>query len=303
MENNRDYDVLVVGSGPGGKHAAIAAAHLGKKVCIIERKPRLGGVSLQSGTIPSKALREAAYLHSRFASKGMRQALSGSLKQTDNQRFLQEAVRFKNTLVEKQESILLHQLMRNGVSVIPGEAKFTDPHTLEIHKKNNQTEKLTADFIVLAAGSRPRRPTDIPFDKELVLDSTSALNLERVPDSMIIVGGGVIACELATLFAPLGAQVTIIDSHPYLLDYLDRDITTNLGEHMQDMKINLHMLTKVKSISRNDQHVTVITDSESHGEQTFVSSHLIYAMGREPNAATLCRKMLILKLKTTPAPG
>ncbi len=278
-----NYDVLVIGSGPGGKHAAIAAAHIGKKVGIIERKPKLGGVSLQTGTIPSKALREAAFLKSRFAAKGMRRALVGSLK-ISNREFLQEAILTKDNIIDKQESVLLNHLMRNGVSIIPGEAKFVDSHTLEIIDLNNKTDQLSADFIILATGSRPRRPKDVPFDKKRVLDSTSILKLERIPESLVVIGGGVIACELATMFALLGVKITIVDSHKQLLAYLDEDIISNLTEHMKDMDIDIHMSTDVTEIIHAHNSV-IVNSSDNH---QFKSSHLIYAMGRVPNIEKLC---------------
>lgn len=274
---DRNFDVVVIGSGPGGKHAAIAAAHAGKSVAIIERKPKLGGVSLQTGTIPSKALREAAFLQSRFAAKGMRSAL-GSNKKYSIQEFLQESVLTKNTIIDKQETILLNQLMRNRVSIIPGEAKLLTANTLEISAAGTSTTQISADYIILATGSRPRRPAFVPFDKELILDSTSILKLERLPESIVVVGGGVIACELATLFASLGVKITIIDSHKQLLSYLDKDIISTLVAHMQDLNIDLYLSTTIESISRTGKSVITKTN-----KQVFESTHLLYAMGREPN--------------------
>ncbi len=279
---NWDYDVLVVGSGPGGKHAAIAAAHLGKKVGMIERKPKLGGVSLQSGTIPSKALREAAYLHSRFATKGMRRTL-GMHAPVSNSEFLMEAVRTKNTIVDKQEAVLLSQLMRNGVSIIPGEASFHDEHTLEVRSPIGAVDRISAEFIILATGSRPRRPAEIPFDNKRVLDSTSILELSRIPEQLVVVGGGVIACEFATMFALLGVKVSIVDTHEQLLAYLDKDITSLLVEHMEDMGITLYMSTRVKSVRNTGEQVEVLLQDDG----LLSCTHLLHAAGRVPNFESL----------------
>lgn len=271
------YDLLVVGSGPGGQKAAIAAAKLGKQVGLIERKPSLGGVSLQTGTIPSKSLREAAFLASRFAAKGMRETLARQPVLASD--FLAEVMRKKNIVVDNQESALLRQLLGNGIAILPGEASFVDPHTLQVRSPTGSVDTYTASVIVLATGSRPRRPADVPFDKRRVLDSSSLLGLQRLPDSMIVAGGGVIACEFATMFAPLGVQVILIDSHAQVLAYLDADIAQVLVDHMLDMGIQLHMRTRIERIERRDDAAVVHTDQgRSHSADC-----LLYALGRVPN--------------------
>lgn len=273
----RSFDLLVVGSGPGGQQAAMAAAKLGKRVGLIERKPYLGGVSLQTGTIPSKALREAAFLVSRFAAKGMREALVRT--PALGRDFLAEAIHKKDAVVASQESLLLTQLMAQGITIIPGEAGFRDAHTLEVRSPTGAVETLSAEVIVLATGSRPRRPADVPFDKERVLDSSSILNLRRLPDSLLVVGGGVIACEFATVFAPLGVEVTLIDSHARLLAYVDQELGDLLVEHMRDMGMHLQLNARVRSIARHGERVELVTEA---GE-TFTADRLLYAMGRLPN--------------------
>jgi len=272
----KHYDLLVVGSGPGGQKAAITAAKLGKNVGLIERKPYLGGVSLQTGTIPSKAMREAAFLASRFSARGMR---ANPARQFITHDFLSEAIARKDHIVKQKETVLLKQLMQCGVSIIPGEASFHDAHTLAVKSPVGQIELLHADVIILATGSRPRRPDDIPFDKERVLDSTSILKLKHLPEQLLIVGGGVIACEFATLFAPLGVKVIIVDSHQQILAYLDKDIANNLVDHMHDMDIKLHMNTRIKTIKREENSVRVETDNK----ELFKVDTVLYALGRQPN--------------------
>ena len=272
----KHYDLLVVGSGPGGQKAAVTAAKFGKSVGLIERKPYLGGVSLQTGTIPSKALREAAFLASRFSARGMREDNTRSAMKHD---FLADAIEKKDRIVKQKESLLLKQLMKHGVSIIPGEASFHDDHTLSVQGPTGQTDLLHADKIILATGSRPRRPQEIPFDKERVLDSTSIMQLKRLPDSLLIIGGGVIACEFATIFAPLGVDVTMVDSHQQLLAYLDKDIADNLAVHMQDMGIKLNLSTRVTKVERQQDQVHVETDTG----KTFKLASVLYALGRQPN--------------------
>jgi len=272
-----DYDLLVVGSGPGGQEAAIAAARLGKRVAVIERKPYVGGASLQTGTIPSKALREAAYVTSRSASLGMRRTIQ--TRAASEPGFLFDALSQKDRVVDRKEAQLLERLMKEGVTLIPGEACFVDVHTLRVRGPRGDHQQLRAAFIVLATGSRPRRPASVPFDKERVLDSTSLLKIRRLPASLIIVGGGVIACEFATIFASLGSKVTLIDSHAQLLAYLDADIVARLAEDFNDINIGLRMDTRISQIERSAESVSVSTDQGD----TLQADALLYALGREPN--------------------
>ena len=161
MANSYDYDLLVVGSGPGGQAAAISAAKLNKRVALIERKAYLGGVSLQTGTIPSKALREAAYLTSRSAGLGMRRALQN--RAVREPAFLFDAINQKNQVVSRKEAQIVERLMQDGVSIIPGEASFVDAHTLKVVGPRGDEQQLSAAYIILATGSRPRRPDDVPL--------------------------------------------------------------------------------------------------------------------------------------------
>ena len=272
-----DYDLLIIGSGPGGQSAALQAAALGKRVGLIERKPYLGGVSLQTGTIPSKALREAAYLASRFAGRGMREAVQTRGRLPSG--FMSEALACEKRVIASQESLLLSQLMAAGVTLIPGEAAFHDPHTLLVHQSDGEASRLRAGVIILATGSRPRRPAEVPFDRERVLDSTGILKLQRLPEQLLVVGGGVIACEFATMFAPLGVQVQLVDSHAHVLAYLDQDIQHELEQELLDMGIQLHMQTRVQEIRRVGEQVLASLDNGT----TLESDILLYALGREPN--------------------
>jgi NAD(P) transhydrogenase len=276
-----DFDMLVVGSGPGGQSAALQAAALGKRTGLIERKPRLGGVSLQTGTIPSKALREAAWLTSRFAARGMRQA--SATRGPVQGGFLSETISRKQRVIESQSALLLQQLMAAGVTLIPGEAAFHDPHTLTIQRPDGTQNRLSAGIIILATGSRPRRPAEVPFDRERVLDSTAILQLRQLPQQLLVIGGGVIACEFATMFAPLGVSVQLVDSHQHLLAYLDDDILKILENDLRGMGIQLHMQTRVGEIVRVDDRVRVTTAAGSNLE----ADVLLYAQGREPNYDTL----------------
>ncbi len=271
----RDFELLVIGSGPAGQHAALQAAGMGKRVGIIERKPNIGGAGLQTGTIPSKALREVAYMASQLGRRGMREAFSGGVQQHG---LLSEAVHRKETVIAKQESVILNQLLEQGVSLIPGEASFIDAHTLEV-KGQKQIRTLSADVIILATGSRPRRPSDIPFDKRTVLDSTSILKLKHLPKSLVVIGGGVIACEFITIFAALGVEVTVVDSHDQVLNYLSGDVVSVLTDAMKSMGVTFYMNSRCVAVRKEQDHISTLLESG----RKLSSDVVLYAQGREPN--------------------
>jgi NAD(P) transhydrogenase len=274
-----DYDVLVIGSGPAGQHAAWQAARMGKRAAIIERKPKIGGAGLQTGTIPSKALREVAYQLTRAG--GMRQAFTTDARSRHG--LLADAVRRKEMVIAQQESVILQRLLRHGVALIPGEASFVDAHTLQVADTSGSTRQISADVIVLATGSRPRRPADIPFDKKTVLDSTSILNLRHLPESLLVVGGGVIACEFVSIFAALGVRVSLVDSHAQLLTYLSEDVVDVLADSFLGMGVTLHMQERVVEIRREENSTLTILAS---GKQ-IRTDVVLYAQGREPNSGGL----------------
>jgi len=273
-----DYDLLIVGSGPAGQHAAWQAASMGKRAAIIERKPSIGGAGLQTGTIPSKALREAAFLASRHSDRGMREA-------SHRARYgvMAEAVRRKDNVIAQQESVILKRLLKSGVALIPGEASFVDMHTLEIMDHKGACTHLSAEVIVLATGSRPRRPSDIPFDKKTVLDSTSILKLKRLPKSLVVVGGGVIGCEFVSIFAALGVEVSVVNSHAQLLSYLSEDVVEVLADSFENMGVQMHMNERVVAIRKENDGVLTMLES---GKKLYADA-VLYALGRKPNATSL----------------
>jgi NAD(P) transhydrogenase len=275
-----DYDILIIGSGPAGQHAAWQAARMGKRAAIIERKPKIGGAGLQTGTIPSKAMREVAYLLSR--SGGMRQALSPDVR--SRQGLLSDAIRRKEAVIAQQESVILQRLLRHGVALIPGEASFVDAHTLQVVDAGGKARHISAAVILLASGSRPRRPAEVPFDKKTVLDSTSILNLRHLPESLLVVGGGVIACEFVSIFAALGVQVCVVDSHAQLLEYLSEDVVGVLADSFLGMGVTFYMQERVAQIRRDGNATITLLES---GKQ-IRTDVVLYAQGRQPNSEKLC---------------
>lgn len=278
---NYDYDVLIIGSGPAGQHAAWQASRMGKRAAIIERKPKIGGAGLQTGTIPSKAMREMAYLVSRSGQSGMRQTFAPD--NSNRHGILADAVRRKEIVIAQQESVILQRLLSSGVALIPGEASFADAHTLQITDTTGNTRQITAEVIVLASGSRPRRPTNIPFDKKTVLDSTSILNLRHLPESLLVVGGGVIGCEFVSIYAALGVKVSVVDSHAQLLTYLSEDVVGVLADSFLAMGVTFHMQERVKEIRRENGGTLTVLES---GKKIRTDA-VLFAQGREPNSSGL----------------
>jgi len=203
----RDFELLVIGSGPAGQRAAIQAAKLGKRVACVERRHMLGGVCVNTGTIPSKTLREAiVYL------TGMNQrelyGASYRLKAEITVRDLSERT---TRVIERETDVIRDQLQRNHVALIVGEARFVDPHTVDVRPGDGTARLVTADHVVIAVGTRPAHPPDVAFDGSSVIDSDGVLEMERIPASLVVVGAGVIGVEYASMLAALGTKVTVVE--------------------------------------------------------------------------------------------
>ena len=214
-------DAFVVGSGPAGQKAAIQLAKAGRKVVLCEQLREVGGACVHHGTIPSKALRERAFERGRV---NMALANLGQ-EHISNEGSVAELIGETADIVAAHDVYMTDQLMRNQVEIVHGRASFTDPHHLEVLLTTGQRHKYHATNIVVAAGSKPRHPDNVAIDHENIYDSDSILTLAYLPQSMVILGGGVIACEYASIFAMLGAKVTLVDRYPQPLGFLDTDLT------------------------------------------------------------------------------
>ena len=201
-----DFDVLVIGSGPGGQKAAIAAAKLGRRVVIIERPDMIGGVCLNTGTIPSKTLREAVLY---LTGLDQREMYGQSYRVKDEITIADLAARTQH-VVGREIEVVRSQLSRNRVTILTGTACFLDPHVVEIDDGQGRLHKVSADKIVIATGTRPARPASVDFDERTVIDSDGIVHLEQVPRSMVVAGAGVIGIEYASMFAALGTKVTVV---------------------------------------------------------------------------------------------
>ena len=268
------FDLIVIGSGPAGQKAAFQASKLGKKVAVIEKYPNPGGASLNSGTIPSKSLREAILDLSEFYQK----SYYASEEKVHDISINQLNYRLSYVL-ERQREHLKKQFVKNKIELITATASFIDEHTLQVGD-----QQVHGDFILIATGSKPRNPTHVPFDKSTILDSTRLLEIDHVPKTMLVLGGGIIGSEYASFFAALGTEVTVIDRKGQMLPYLDREI----GKHLQEGLARLGLkfvgpkeFTKIIKHDEGDAQITFKDGTSLRGEM------LLYALGRSANVDQL----------------
>ncbi len=248
-EVKQRFDLVVLGSGPAGQRAAIQAAKLGRSVAVVERRSVVGGVSLHTGTIPSKTLRETVLYLTGWRQRGF-YGRSYRVKQNITAEDLLQ--RLDITLRHEIE-IIQHQLHRNGVTVIDGEASFLDPHTFSIFGPRGEERQIEADRVVIAVGTVPARPEGIPFDGQTVMDSDDLLNLGRIPRSLTVVGAGVIGIEYATIFSTLDTQVTVIDGRDRMLPFVDDEVIAEFTHHLRDRGVILRLGETVERIDRDDR--------------------------------------------------
>ncbi|PIE27929.1 MAG: Si-specific NAD(P)(+) transhydrogenase [Micrococcales bacterium] len=236
-----DYDVLVVGSGPGGQHAAVTAAKLGYQVGVIDRRAMVGGVCVNTGTIPSKTLREAVM----FLTGSVRRSIYGESHRPGADTTMSDLTARTQHVIGKELEVIRGQLQRNHVDVFTGTASFVDSHTLNIE---GYTKDVTAARIILAPGTTAVRPESVEFDGIHVIDSDGLLELERIPGSMVVVGAGVIGIEYASIFAALGARVTVVDSRNQMLEFCDHEVMEWLRFHLRDLAVSFRFGETVESV-------------------------------------------------------
>ena len=245
MGSMQEYDIVVIGSGPGGQKAAIASAKLGKSVAIVERGRMLGGVCVNTGTIPSKTLREAVlYL------TGMNQReLYGASYRVKDRITPADLLARTQHVINKEIDVVRNQLMRNRVDLLIGHGRFVDPHTIAVEDPSQrETTTITGDYIVLATGTTPARPSGVEFDEDRVLDSDGILDLKSLPASMVVVGAGVIGIEYASMFAALGTKVTVVEKRGDLLDFCDPEVVEALKFHLRDLAVTFRFGEEVTAV-------------------------------------------------------
>ncbi|HEX4797176.1 MAG TPA: Si-specific NAD(P)(+) transhydrogenase [Humisphaera sp.] len=266
------FDLIVVGSGPAGQKAALNAAKLGKRVALIERTNQVGGVCIHTGTIPSKAIREAI-LHLT----GLRErSVYGDGYVVKHDITMHDLLYRARHVIKTEVDVIRNQMGRNGVSMIFGCASFLDAHTVRVERGEDTTD-LKGQHVLLAVGTEPARPANVPFTPGRVIDSNELLELAELPRSLIIVGGGVIGTEYACMLAAVGVRVTMVESRPRLLEFLDDELSESLQFRMRDMGIRLKLGESVARIEVSADHVEATLASN----KTLKADTLLYSVGRQ----------------------
>jgi NAD(P) transhydrogenase len=279
MEAN-EYDLVVIGSGPAGQKGAICAAKMRKKVAIIDRKKSVGGVCVHTGTIPSKTLREAVLYLSGFRQRtfyGRGYVLKDRIAMSD-------LIFRAQAVMAREIEVIKAQLRRNYITILEGDARFLDAHTLEI-KSDEGSQLVRGQHILIACGTRPAHNAEIPIDGHRIFDSDQVHCLEEIPRDLIIVGAGIIGLEYASMFAALGVKVTLLDQRPILLDFVDREIVESLCFQLRQLGTVFRLGEKVVSVGFDEERDRVFAKLASgknvHGQG------LLYTIGRQANGDIL----------------
>ncbi|HZC94121.1 MAG TPA: Si-specific NAD(P)(+) transhydrogenase [Mycobacterium sp.] len=242
----QDYDLVVIGSGPGGQKAAIAAAKLGKTVALIERDTMLGGVCTNTGTIPSKTLREAVLYLTGITQR----ELYGASYRVKEGITPADLLARTQHVIRKEKDVVRSQLIRNSIELYTGHGRFIDEHAVLVEDEHrDERVAVSGRYIVIAAGTTPARPPSVEFDEERVLDSDGILNLKVVPASMVVVGAGVIGIEYASMFAALGTKVTVVEKRHSMLDFCDPEIIEALQFHLRDLAVSFRFGEQVTAVN------------------------------------------------------
>jgi NAD(P) transhydrogenase len=271
-----ELDLLVIGSGPSGQRAAIQAAKLGKRVAVAERRDRLGGVSIHTGTIPSKTLRQAVL--SQLAQRPLDVLDPTRLEESERQA-VRELLDRTARVVSAETAVVREQFRRNHVGLLPGDAVFEDPHSVRVGD-----EVVRAERIVIAVGTRPARPASVAFDDRTIIDSDGLLKLDRrVPRTMTVVGAGVIGVEYASMFGALGTKVTVVDQRDRVLKFLDGEIGEAFQYLLRRANVTFRLREQVEAVEAGDGVARVRLTS---GKE-LTSETVLYAVGRQGDTDAL----------------
>src|SRR5687768_3909789 len=273
-----ELDLLVIGSGPSGQRAAIQAAKLGRRVAVAERRDRLGGVSIHTGTIPSKTLRQAVLEH--LAQRPL-DVLDPTRREETERSAVRELLDRTARVVAAETAVVRGQFRRNHVGLLPGDATFEDPNTVRIAGSD---DPIRAERIVIAVGTRPARPATVAFDDRTIIDSDGLLKLERrVPRSMVVVGAGVIGVEYASMFGALGTKVTVVDKRDRVLSFLDGEIGEAFQYLLRRANVTFRLREGVAAVEAGEEGARIRLES---GKE-LMSETVLYATGRQGDTEAL----------------
>ncbi len=281
----RHFDLAVIGTGPAGQKAAIQAAKLGKSVAIIEKNNVLGGATVNTGTIPSKALREAVMHLTGVGRRG----LFGEVARMKKTITIADLIYVSQHVIHTELAVIRDHFDRNGVELIWGSARFEDAHTLHIQRPDD-FETLSADFFLIGTGTRPAKPGSVPFDDKTVFCSDALLKLEALPRTMIVVGGGVIGTEYACMMSALGVKVTLVEGRREVLGFLDTEIAEAFQYHMRRTGITLRLGEKVASITHvagENGNAGMLVQATLESGKALKAQTLLYAVGRQGTVGAL----------------
>ncbi len=273
------YDLIVIGSGPAGERAAVAASKMNKRVVVVEARIVVGGVCVNTGTIPSKTMREAVMHLSGYNYRsvyGINYRVKEKITMAD--------LAFRTQAVIKTEvDVTEAQLSRNNIDVVHGVAQFLSPNQVRVEGPQAETT-LEADRIIIAVGTKPATSPKVPVNGRNIINSDQILGLETLPHSLIVVGGGVVGVEYACMFAVLGVRVTVIEKRDRLLEFADREIIEALSYHLRDDRVTLRLGEEVESVEELPPD-TVVANLES--KKRVSGDALLYAVGRQGNVDDL----------------
>ncbi|MET0865949.1 MAG: Si-specific NAD(P)(+) transhydrogenase [Nakamurella sp.] len=267
------YDMIVIGSGPAGQKAAIAAAKLGYRAAIVERGDMVGGVCINTGTIPSKTLREAVLY---LTGMNQRELYGQSYRVKDDITVTDLSARTRH-VVAREIDVIRNQLARNHVALLVGTARFIDPHTIEVLTENGNHQEIAAEKIVVAVGTKPARPATVDFDGATIVDSDQILGLDKVPTSMVVVGAGVIGIEYASMFAALGTKVTVVEKRPTMLDFCDKEIVEALQYQLRDLAVTFRFSETVREVQKHPAGTLTLLESG----KKIPADTVLYSAGRQ----------------------
>jgi NAD(P) transhydrogenase len=278
-EDMQAYDLIAIGSGPAGQRAAIQAAKSGKRVAVIEKREVVGGSAINTGTIPSKTMREAVLHLSGYRYHGI-YGVGYRVKEKITMADL--AFRVQH-VIKTEIDVTTAQLSRNGIDVLTGTARFIDPRHVRVENSRGQSD-YEADVVIIATGTKPAASPKVPFNNRTIVNSDQVLNMPDVPKTLIVVGGGVIGVEYASMYAALGVRVILVEKRPRLLEFADSEIVEALSYHLRDARVTMRLNEEVGTVEETPEG-SVVANLES--KKKICADALLYAVGRQGNVDEL----------------